>query len=214
VKAAEETVLAPTSESRLSWFYYLFAPLAMLFAIALFVALLFTELKSVDRSLTRVIVPGKTRVQLAKPGWYTIFYEYRSEVGGRAFNSSEQAPAMQCNLAHAGTGEKVALRRPATNANYRMTRFAGYSVLGFQSDDGGEYDFSCDFQPEISGDQVVLAMGTGVTAQIFKMVISGLAALLLGLCATGLIFAGVYRERNPRKRRIYAPPSGPWPSSS
>jgi hypothetical protein len=214
VKAAEETVLAPTSESRLGWFYYLFAPLAMLFAIALFVALLFTGLKSIERSLTRVIVPGKTRVQLAKPGWYAIFYEYRSEVGGRTFNSSEQAPAMQCNLAHAGTGEKVALRRPATNANYRMTRFAGYSVLGFQSDAGGDYDFSCDFQPGYSGEPVVMAMGTGVTAQIFKMVISGLAALLLGACATGLIFAGVYRERNPRKRRIYALPTGPWPPSS
>jgi hypothetical protein len=164
--------------------------------------------------LTRVIVPGKTRVQLAKPGWYTIFYEYRSEVGGRTFDTGEQAPAMQCNLAHADTGEKVALRRPATNANYRMTRFAGYSVLGFQSDAGGDYDFSCDFRPGHSGEPVVMAMGTGVTAQIFKMVISGLAALLLGACATALIFAGVYRERNPRKRRVYPPPIGPWPSSS
>ena len=53
-------MLTPTSESRLSWFYYLFAPLTMLLAIALFVVVLFGGLKSVDRSLTRVIVPGKT----------------------------------------------------------------------------------------------------------------------------------------------------------
>ncbi len=158
-------MLTPTSESRLSWFYYLFAPLTMLLAIALFVVLLFGGLKSVDRSLTRVIVPGKTTVQLAKPGSYTIFYEYRSEVGGRTF------------------------------------------------DTGDEYDFSCDFQPGHSGEQVVLAMGTGVTAQIFKMVLTGLAVLLLGFCAMGLIFAAVYRERNPRRRKIYAPPPGTWPSS-
>ena len=206
-------MLTPTSESRLSWFYYLFAPLTMLLAIALFVVLLFGGLKSVDRSLTRVIVPGKTTVQLAKPGSYTIFYEYRSEVGGRTFDTGEQVPAMHCDLAHSDTGAKVALRRPATNANYRMTRVAGYSVLGFQSDAVGEYDFSCDFQPGHSGEQVVLAMGTGVTAQIFKMVLTGLAVLLLGFCAMGLIFAAVYRERNPRRRKIYAPPPGTWPSS-
>lgn len=207
-------MLTPNSESRLSWFYYLFAPLAMLLAIALFVALLFGGLKSVDRSLTRVIVPGKTRVQLAKPGWYTIFYEYRSEVDGRMFDTGQQPPAMQCNLARGDTGAKVALQRPATNANYTMTHSAGYSVLAFQSNAAGEYDFSCDFQPGYSGEQVVLAMGTGIPAQIFKMVLSGLAALLLGACATALIFAGVYRERNPRKRKIYAPPGGQWPSSS
>lgn len=207
-------MLTPTSEPRLSWFYYLFAPLAMLLAIGSFVVLLFGGLKSVDRSLTRVIVPGKTRVHLEKPGWYTVFYEYRSEVDGRLFDTGEQAPAMQCNLARANIGAKVVLQRPATNANYRMNRFAGYSVLGFQADAAGECDFSCDFQPGISGEQVVLAIGTGVTAQIFKMVISGLAVLLFGVCATGLIIAGVYRERNPRKRRIYAPPSGSWPASS
>jgi hypothetical protein len=186
----------------------------MLLAITMFVVLIFDGLKSVDRSLTRVIVPGKTRVQLAKPGWYAIFYEYRSEVGGRVFDTGEQAPVMQCNLAHADTGAKVALQRPATNANYTMTRFAGYSVLGFQADAGGDYDFSCDYQPGHSGEQVVMAIGTGVTGQIFKMVLLGLGVLLLGFCAMGVIFAGVYRERNPRKRRIYAPPQGPWPPSS
>jgi hypothetical protein len=207
-------VLAPTSESRLGWFYYLFAPFAMFVAIVLFVLLLFGGLKSVDRSLARVIVPGKARVQLAKPGWYTIFYEYRSDVGGRVFDTGQQPPSMHCDLTRSDTGAKVVLRRPATNANYRMTRFAGYSVLGFQSDATGEYDFSCDFQPGYSGEQVVLAMGTGVTAQIFKMVLAGLAVLLLGICTAGVIVAAVYRGRNPRKRKNYAPSPSTWPSGS
>jgi hypothetical protein len=213
-EAAEDALLNPSLESRLSWFYYLFAPLAMLLATALFVLLIFGGLKSIDRSLTRVVVPGKTRVQPAQPGWYTIFYEYRSEIGGRVFDTSEQAPPMHCDLTQSGTGTKVALQRPAATTNYKMTRFAGYSVLGFQSDAAGEYDFFCEFQPGHSGDQVVLAMGTGVTRQIFKMVFVGLAVLLAGICAMVVISGLVYRSRNPRKWKKISRSPGAWPASS
>ena len=50
-----------------------------------------SAVRQVDH-FARIVVPGKAELSFARAGKYTIYYEYRSEVDGQAFDTDHDVP--------------------------------------------------------------------------------------------------------------------------
>src|SRR5262249_43393791 len=76
---------APRPARALAQYWYLLAPLIILFGWgAMETTLSWRTQEAVDRMI-RVVVPGDAELKLEEPGTYTIFHEYHSLVDGRIY---------------------------------------------------------------------------------------------------------------------------------
>ena len=157
------------------WFYGLSA-LIFVVGIVSFVLLLISGLKSIENSLTRIVVPGKYDINLKDPGKYLVFYEYRSVIGNRVFNTGEKIPHMKCNIVSKITGQPVVLANPSTSYSYSTGR-AGVGVLEFTISQPGVYEISAWYPEGRLGQEIVLAVGRGFGTRLMTTIVSCLAVL-------------------------------------
>jgi hypothetical protein len=128
-----------------------------------------------EKSVQRFVVPGGHTVNFSSQGNYTIFYEYRSVVGDKVFNTgSELKQKIVCQLVDK-SGKEVHLRRSRWSKKYAsLNGPEGVSLLDFKIHEPGTYILSGSYQGEQAQPDIVLAITAGFT---------GNTIFVIGICA-------------------------------
>jgi len=184
-----------------SRWYYGLAIVVFIIGGSLFTLFLFNSLSGLTGALTQVVVPVKSDITFPETGKYTIFYEYQSVVGNRLYFTGESLSGLQCTLTSKVTGYRIALSRPLTRSTYSLGGRKGVSVLEFNIDQPGIYEFSASYPGGHEGPEVVLAMGQGFLKNLMGTIFSGLAIFFgSGAIAIAIIVATFLKRQKAKKQ--------------
>jgi hypothetical protein len=184
-----------------SRWYYGLAIVFFIIGESLFTLFLLNSLSGLTDGLTQVVVPVKSEIILPETGKYTIFYEYQSVLGDRLYFTGESLSGLQCTLTSKVTGYRIALSRPLTRSTYSFGGRKGVSVLEFNIDQPGIYEFSASYPKGQGGPEVVLAMGRGFMRKLIGTIFGGLAIFFgSGAIAIAIIVATLLKRQKARKQ--------------
>ena len=128
-------------------------------------------------------MPGEHTLDL-EPGDYTIFYEYRSVVGGRVYSTADAPLNMNVRLWRDDDGREVELSNPTGSYEYSIESRSGVSLLEFEVETAGTYRIAAE---HAGGDrrQVVFAVGQyrlkTVLIRVGLAIAAAIAAIGLGI---------------------------------
>jgi len=88
--------------------------------------------------MQRVVMPGEHALQLDKPGQYQVYYERRSEVDGRVFETADQPPDIRLTLEREG-GETVEVTAAKELGVYNRGTYQGTGVWQFTIQKPGKH---------------------------------------------------------------------------
>jgi hypothetical protein len=184
-----------------SRWYYGLAIVVFIIGESLFILFLLNSLRGLTDGLTQVVVPVKSEIMLPETGKYTIFYEYQSVLGDRLYFTGESLSGLHCTLTSKVTGYRIALSRPLARSTYSFGGRKGVSVLEFNIDQPGTYEFSASYPKGQEGPEVVLAMGRGFMRKLIGTIFGGLAIFFgSGAIAIAIIVATLLKRQKARKQ--------------
>jgi hypothetical protein len=194
---------------RPSQWYYLLGAAVILAGVSLFVYSLLHGIFHITDNLTQIVVPGEKDITLLPKLKYTIFLEEQSVVDGRIFSTNENLSGLTCHVNEVASGSKIDLRRSNASTTYNVNGRSGRSVLEFVTEGPGVHHIACDYEEGKQGPRVVLAIGSGVTENIFSLVMTCLAEMIGGgvLGAAIILFTFFKRERS--RKQIAGQPLAP-----
>lgn len=185
-----------------SRWYYGLAIVVFIIGGSLFTLFLFNSLSGLTGALTQVVVPVKSDITFPETGKYTIFYEYQSVVGNRLYFTGESLSGLQCTLASKGAGCRIALSRPLPRSTYSLGGRKGVSVLEFNIDQPGIYEFSASYPEGQEGPEVVLAMGQGFLKNLMGTIFGGLAIFFGSGAIAAAIMVVTFLKRQKAKKQL------------
>jgi hypothetical protein len=172
-----------------------------------------TAVRQVDH-FARIVVPGKAELSFAKAGKYTIYYEYRSEVDGQAFDTDHDVPTgLKVTITDANGQAIDSLQRYDGDLSVSSHGIAGVAVFTFRLTAPGNYFL--EVQTANAGqNKFVVSVGKGFAGRVLRALLFGGLLALAGL-AIGLpivIRTAMKRGREKRARQpLQGPPLGGWP---
>jgi hypothetical protein len=181
-----------------AWSYWLVLPF-FLGGIGLLIYEISHGLVHVTDALTRVVVPGQATLNLERDKSYTVFYESHTTVDGKLYSTRQSVSALECHVKSLNDGEQAAISPSRNPTQYRLGGRSGHSILEFSAPRDGQYDFSCAYASGGHGTNVVLAVGTGLGARMFRAILVCLAGPLLGSLLSMAVFFWVYIRRDNAK---------------
>jgi len=170
----------PTPEIRPSLWYCLLGVPFLLAGGAVFVYTLVHGIMHVTDSLTQVVVPGKAELDLKRGQTYTVFLEEHSVVRGKIYSRAESVAGLACRVRSIPKGDAVRIAQSSVNTTYDVGGRRGRSVLEFSIQEDGNYEFACGYGENSPGPEAVMAVGSGVGKDIFRIVAKSLAAVFAG----------------------------------
>ncbi|KNY29616.1 hypothetical protein [Pseudobacteroides cellulosolvens] len=181
--------------------FYLISGAVFIIGIILFVVLLLTGITStVNRLDTRIVVPGTNTIELKETGKYSIYFEYRSVLDGKVYET-ESIVGLMCSLKNTETGESVNLSNSIANSNYSISGRQGKSIFDFDIDKPGKYEFKAWYKSE-RGEEAVLAIGKGFGGSLVRTILLCIGALIISLGASITIFVVTLVRRNRAKKSM------------
>ena len=182
------------------WYYGL-AGAVLVAGCVCFGAFLWQSISRIGENLTQVVVPGKSQLALPKPGKYTIFHEHQSVVGNKVYSTSQELSGLECSLVSKTTGDEIVLLPSAMNSTYSMGSRSGVSIFDFQIERPGAYELSAQYSGDQEGPEVVLAVGQGFAADIFKTVFGALGILFgsIGLAVAIIVITLIKRDKAKKR---------------
>ncbi len=189
---------------RPSRWYYWFALFFLAAGFGVFLLEIVLGLPHLDRVLTQVLIPGKALLPLQQGKSYTVYYESRSVLDGRIYETGESLNGLQCELRSSEDGQVVPLHRPDGPTKYTVAGRSGNSVLEFSVPRDATYDFSCAFEQRDHSHEVVLAVGSGLGVLVLKKALLGLVGIAGGGILGVLSFFWVYILRDQAIARAAA----------
>jgi hypothetical protein len=153
----------------------------------------------------RVVMPGSADLRLAAATKYTVYYESRSVVGGRRFDTGPLGD-LTCGLQDVSGETTVPLNAIGFSSTYSFgTSYVGAAIYDFRSNGAGRYVLSCDH----AGGDIALALADrSLAAPIF----AGLTFTLGSIGAAAGIYSIYYvRRRSWRRRNLVPYPAGGLP---
>jgi hypothetical protein len=181
---------------RPSRWYYWFAPLFLAAGFGVFVLEIVLGLPHLDQVLTQVLIPGKALLPLQQGKSYTVYYESRSVLDGRIYDTGESLNGLQCELHPPDEGNMVQLHVPNGSSRYSVGGRSGSAVLEFTVPRDATYDLSCAFEQRDHPQEVVLAVGSGLGLLVLKKGLLGLFGITAGGMLGVLSFFWVYILRD------------------
>jgi hypothetical protein len=178
-----------------AWYYWLVVPF-FLAGIGLLIYEISHGLAHVADALTRVVVPGQATLNLEQGKPYTVFYESHTTVGGKLYSTHQSVTALECHVKSLSDGEEAAISPSSNPTQYRIAGRSGRSILEFSAPRDGAYDFSCAYASGVRGTNIVLAVGTGFGARMFRAILVCFAGPLLGGLLSTAVFFWVYIRRD------------------
>ena len=154
-----------------------------------------SQMRSLDSGLVRVVVAGRARVEL-QPGRYTLFHEYRSVINGRLYNSN--APGAMTLSIENDAGERVPISSPPS-IKYSISGHEGRSFAAFKVDHAGQYTLTARYHGE-PGPETVVAIGQGTVGNVFQLTFGTIAIVFIGIGAAIALACVTYvRRREARE---------------
>jgi hypothetical protein len=162
-----------------------------------------TFLTGVD-SLPRAVIPGEADLNLSA-GDYTGYYESRSVVDGRVYDTGELS-AMSCRMTNP-SGNPVELRTSGTRVTYNVGAYSGQSQFIFHAPQDGRYTLACAYQQQ-EGPSAAFSVDRRGRSWAALTLLGVFSSAVAGLGACALVFL---RRRSTVRA---APPSAPAPSAA
>ena len=184
---------------RPSTLYYWLAVPIFLVGIGLSIYEISHGLMHVADSLTRVVVPGQTTLNLERGKSYTVFYESHTTVNGKLYSTHQSVSGLECHVKSVNGGEEAVISPTSNPTQYKIGGRSGRSILEFSAPRDGPYDFSCAYASGVHGTNVVLAVGTGFGARMFQAILVIFAGPLLGGLLSMAVFFWIYIRRDNAK---------------
>jgi hypothetical protein len=191
--------------------WFVIGALLIAAGVAAGITLLTVGIVSTSRTVDnfgRFAAPGSATLEFKKPGTYTIYYEYESEVcpvggGGRSCETISASHDKPRNLAITVTnskGAKLPLRSVDNEVSFSVSGKAGEAVNRVEISTAGTYQISAD---AATSETFAIAVGRGVFGHLIAYILGavGAALVLIGLGLATLIVTGVKRGRRKRERR-------------
>ena len=172
--------------------HYVIGITVLVVGIVLFAILLRTPGKAIPPEI-QIIVPGSRDLYLPEAGKYTIFYEYLSIIDGKTYSTGESLSPMLAGLQSRQYYKIFELSRPSRIRRYEVGGRAGVSVVEFEIESPGNYLFSAEYEGDVSGPDVVFAIG--------KLKTLGTTPVVLGTLFGTLIIGGFIIIRTFLNRR-------------
>jgi len=199
--------LLPQTIKPSRWYYGL-AVLVLCAGVGIFVFLLIKGLSEITDKLTQMEAPGTAEMTFSEAGKYTIFYERRSVINGKVYDTGDKLSGLWCTVVSKETGEPVQLTQSSVNTRYTFGDRSGVSVLDFNIEKPGVYEVSAKYPDNPNGQKVALAVGTGVTGKIVGTALGGVAVMLGSFALAILIGVLTFVKRRRAKKALTT-----WPGS-
>ncbi len=179
--------------------YYVIGVIACIVGIVLFAILLRTPRKAIPPEI-QIVVPGSRDLYLPEAGKYTIFYEYLSVIGDKAYSTGEQLSPMLVGLQSRQYYEIFELSTPSRRMEYEVAGRAGVSVFEFEIESPGNYFLFAEYEGDVKGPDVVFAIGKVKTMGTTP---TGLGTFYGILIIGGFIIVGTFvKRRKTRKQEV------------
>ena len=191
--------------------FYGLAVVVVVAGFGLFGVTLWKGLSGMGSKLQQVVAPGKAEITLSEPGDYTIFYEHQSVVGNRVYSTGDSVPGLECMLVSKSSASPVELRRSGVDSTYSFGGRSGKSVFDFHIDHPGVYEFSSGYSEGSDGEEVVLAVGKGITSDILMTIFGGLAVVFGSIALAVAIVVITAVKRHKAQRRLQSSGGVPAP---
>lgn len=138
--------------------HYLLGIAVLVVGLVLFAILLRTPRKAIPPEI-QIIVPGARDLYLPEAGKYTIFYEYLSIIDGKTYSTGESLSPMLAGLQSRQYYKIFELSTPSRTMRYKEGGRAGVSDFEFEIESSGNYLFYTEYADDVSGSDVVFAIG-------------------------------------------------------
>lgn len=177
---------------------YAVSGLIFIVGIILFVIVLVTGIiSSIDCINTQVVVPGTKKIELKEPGEYSIYFEYRSVIDGKIFDTSN-INGLVCKLKNIETGEYVKLKNSSSNSSYSIKGREGRSIFNFTIDKAGIYEIDATYESG-EGEEAVLAIGKGFGSTLVRTILVCFGILFLFISGSVILFVYTFNTRKRNK---------------
>lgn len=174
----------------------------MLAGVGLFLYVLIYGIFHITDNLTQIVVPGQKELTLQPNLKYTIFLEEESVVDGKVYSLTGNLAGLACRVTSETSGKNIELRSASISTNYNLGSRSGHSVLEFFTEEAGVYRIACGYGDDREDPQAVLAVGSGLTERIFRIVAGSLLAMFGGGGLGAVILVGVFIFRERAKKRL------------
>ncbi|MGE0880129.1 MAG: hypothetical protein AB7L13_17340 [Acidimicrobiia bacterium] len=173
----------------------------------------------IDTKFARFVAPGSADISISKAGDYVIYYEFRSDVDGTRYETSETPPNFTATV-RAPDGRSLELRPYTHDITFSVNDRAGIAREKFRADAAGRYNVAINATGATA--PFVVAVGAPVVPRLWRLI--AVAALVGGLCfVTGLVvlIVTIVKRRKARRRPLppgpviasgwpVSPPASPW----
>lgn len=160
------------------WFFWVLGPLLWAAGMAAAFGIGYFAISGVGENAVRMVVPGTQEIECDEPGAYTVFHEYRSDFGGKAYWQAEDSVALHCAVTRKDDGTDVPVL-PATQMTYSLGSHKGAAVCAFKVDTPGTYVVRVD-----SDEEAVVLIDKG----LFGSVLGAVGGVCAGISIAGLAF--------------------------
>lgn len=152
-------------------------------------------LLSMDDDAIRFTVPGRNEYYL-EAGNYTVFHEYRSELGGEFYNTmNADISGLRMSVYAYDLEDYIEIKQPMGSSTYSIGNRQGYSIWSFEMEEDSQVIIESAYL-EGEGPKAVLSVQNGFGGGIIKTVLFFILFLFGGLGAAGLIIALVSSKRS------------------
>ncbi len=181
--------------------FYVVSGVILVIGIILFVIILISGIfSSVDKINNRVIVPGTKMVELKETGKYIIYFEYRSVIDGKVFETNNISGLM-CSLRNTETGGFIKLDNPSLDSNYSFSAREGKSIFEFAINETGKYELKAWYKTG-EGEEAVLAIGKGFGIELARTIILSIGTLFVSFGISIAIFIVTLVKRKKAKSGV------------
>jgi len=178
---------------------YILSVFVFLCGMALFIYILMTGISStVSKINIRVIMPGTETIELTEPGKYTIYFEQRSDMDGKIYET-KNINGLLLSLRNIETGEPIELNSTAFESSYNVGRRKGKSVFNFEVEKAGIYEIKGWYETG-KGEEAVLAIGKGFAASLVRTILLSIVTFFVFVGVSAIIFIYVFNKR--KRNRI------------
>jgi len=178
--------------------HYVIGIAVLVVGIVLFAILLRTPGKAIPPEI-QIVVPGSRDLYFPEAGKYTIFYEYLSIIDNKTYSTGKALSPMLAGLQSRQYYAIIELSTPSRR-RYEVGGRAGVSLFEFEIEFPGNYLFSAEYEGDVSGPDVVFAIGKLRTLGATP---AGLGTLFGTVIIAGFIIVRTFlKGRKIRKQEV------------
>lgn len=183
--------------------FYGISGVILVIGIILFVIILVSGIiSSVDKLNNQVIVPGTKIIELNETGKYNIFFEYRSVIDGKVFDTNN-INGLICSLRNTKTDEFIKLDNSSVKSNYSVNGRAGKSIFEFAINETGKYELKAWYETG-DGEDAVLVIGKGFGKELILTIMLSIGILFASLGLAIPVFIVTLIKRKKAKSNLLA----------